>query len=229
MKHNILNQYKINQYKINQYKINKYCLALTLLFLAGCVWWWWKKTQTIVEGIDIKFDETDRKVIISGDPCNSNFFLKNDYAEDICTKYTGDYATITEKCKGLSASSCVLTDCCNLINGNKCVAGTATGPVYNEPYNFYNYKTDCYGRCDVNDQFACSRFADNNTHISKGCILKMFNDAGCPNKTPSFLTDDIVNTVSNSSKLYLKGEVQKLVDSIKDSTNIQPFNLCYGN
>lgn len=141
----------------------------------------------------------------------------------------GDYETINEKCKGLSASNCTLTDCCNLINGSKCVAGTETGPIYTDPYEFYNYKTDCYGRCDENNQFACSRFADNSTHLSKGCLLKLFNDAGCPNKTPLFLTDEIVGILSNSSKSYLKGKIQALADKIKDSNDIQSYNLCYGN
>jgi hypothetical protein len=174
---------------------------------------------------------------IIGDDCNRNAFLKSDYAEDICTKYIGDYETINEKCQGVPVASCGYLSCCALLNGNKCVAGTANGPVYSTyngktvDYDYYIYKNQCYGNCDLrnSNSTACGRYANNSTNVSKDCILKLFNDAGCPNLKPSFLTDKVVRDYSQSSKLYIQTEMKNYVESIKDAPDSKSENICYGS
>ena len=57
-------------------------------------------------------------------------------------------------CNKLTKGNCQSSDCCVFLNGKKCVAGNANGPVYRSNDNGdkidvdnYYFKSKCYGKC----------------------------------------------------------------------------------
>lgn len=57
-------------------------------------------------------------------------------------------------CGKLTKENCQVSDCCVFLNGKKCVAGNAHGPVYRSDdeknkinVDNYYYKKKCYGNC----------------------------------------------------------------------------------
>jgi uncharacterized protein YhhL (DUF1145 family) len=73
------------------------------------------------------------------------------YVETLCN---GRPEEIEKKCKKLTNSNCKLTKCCVLLNNNKCVSGSETGPTFltdknNNKIEFdsYIYDSKCYGKC----------------------------------------------------------------------------------
>jgi len=162
-------------------------------------------------------------ILTSG--CSLKSIVKSQYEEDICTTYAGEYPTIDAKCKALSNDNCNLPACCVLINGTKCVAGTANGPTFltdqgNEiDYKYYLYRNKCYGAgCDEASNGylqKCGKYAKNSTGVSKECMIEMFNQAGCPNKTPTFvINDDYVYNNSKSSKEYIETDIKAITKSL---------------
>jgi hypothetical protein len=59
------------------------------------------------------------------------------------------------KCNALDKNVCASTDCCVLLGGEKCVAGTQSGPSIKSNYSdltiinrdYYYYHGECYGHC----------------------------------------------------------------------------------
>lgn len=100
-----------------------------------------------------------------------NDFLNSDLAQDFCktlknsnslnysnssnftTESVSQSNSLEYKCNNLTSSNCFSTDCCVLVNGNKCVAGSKNGPTYLTDENgtkknmdFYYYQGKCYGK-----------------------------------------------------------------------------------
>ena len=162
-------------------------------------------------------------IVTSG--CSTKSIVKSLYEEDICVTYAGDYPTLDTKCKALSNDNCNLPACCVLINGTKCVAGDANGPTYltdqgNEiDYKYYLHRNECYGAgCDEASNGylqKCGKYANNSTGISQGCMIEMFNKAGCPSKSPKFvINDDFAYYNSKSSKKYVETELTKIAKKL---------------
>jgi len=192
-------------------------------------------TVTAVKRPDVSFITTDN--------CSTQSLLTSDYKNDICSTYEGDYQSINQKCNALSNDNCNYVSCCVLLNGNKCVAGNANGPTYLTDqgnaidYNYYKYRGKVYPE-DYNFVPSkgyvkkCGKYANNSTHVSKECMIQMFNDAGCTNKTPTALINDIaVYEYSNYSKKYIQNDLENAVSRLKknaaggdDDSRI----LCYG-
>ena len=157
------------------------------------------------------------------DNCSKKSLLKSEYAEDICEKYMGDYQTINEKCRGLSDRSCTLTNCCVLMNGNKCVSGDKNGPnLITETdengnknqllYEYYIYQGQRFPELLPEDNFNnnCGKYADNSTNVSPECMIQLFNKAGCANENPAeIITEDYINQNSRSTKRYLRDDLTR--------------------
>ena len=160
----------------------------------------------------------DTSFIIT-DTCSSKSIINSDYSNDICKTYAGNYEEIDKKCQGLSPTNCAFSNCCVLLDDVKCVAGSISGPNFlTTDYEYYKYKSKCYGNCNSSSTYTknCGMYAGNSRNVSKSCIVQMFNDAGCPNKTPNdLINDDYVHKYSQSSKVYIKNELSKTVKSLK--------------
>ena len=175
--------------------------------------------DTITTGL-----KPDTSLIIS-DGCSTRSIVKSDFEEDICIKNAGDYQTLDVKCKALSNDNCSLPSCCVLINGTKCVAGDAKGPTYltdqgdEIDYNYYLHRNKCYG-AGCNDtssryQQKCGSYAANSTGISQECMIEMFNEAGCPNKSPTFIiNEDYAYNNSKSSKQYIEMDLKAIAKGL---------------
>lgn len=79
----------------------------------------------------------------------SDKFLKFDLADDFCKKFDGSSLELEKACDRLTPDNCNKTACCVFLNGKKCVAGTAKGPVFQTTpegaaipvdYYYYQYK-----------------------------------------------------------------------------------------
>ena len=85
---------------------------------------------------------------------DNSFFIGNSFSDVFCNKYTG--AQLENKCADLTEDNCNITDCCVFVNGVKCMAGSATGPKdtgsFKTDTDYYLYKYQCHGNCDVRRQ-----------------------------------------------------------------------------
>ena len=74
-----------------------------------------------------------------------------------CHFHQLDPAATESKCNSLDKNVCASTDCCVLLGGAKCVAGSKKGPYikshYSDPQlpkkDHYYFKGKCYGNCRV--------------------------------------------------------------------------------
>lgn len=66
--------------------------------------------------------------------------------DSFCNSYVGGVAT-NKGCEQLTGANCKKVGCCVYTNSNKCVAGSATGPIYpqTDQVDYYYYKNKCYG------------------------------------------------------------------------------------
>ena len=82
---------------------------------------------------------------------NNSFFMGNKFSDPFCAMYSGT-SKLNEQCSALTEDSCNLTDCCVYVNGTKCMAGNANGPIDNSNFkidaDYYLYKYQCYGNCN---------------------------------------------------------------------------------
>lgn len=173
-------------------------------------------------------DISNLEVEIINDNCSNRSLLKSDYKDDICEKYIGDYSTINEKCRGLNVNSCPLTKCCVLLNGNKCVAGNVKGPTYYTDkgieieFDYYEFRGQRYPELLSEEERnnKCAPYAENSTGISKDCMIQLFNKAGCSNENPDkIITDDFVNQNIKSTKRFIRNDLTKRVQILKNLAN----------
>lgn len=77
-----------------------------------------------------------------------------DFSPDtsFCNKYQRNPNSLEGACKKLTNENCKMSSCCVLVNGSKCSAGGASGPIYKtddkgQPMQLdnYYYKNKCYG------------------------------------------------------------------------------------
>ena len=82
----------------------------------------------------------------------SKDFINTDLAKDFCKSFQGSSNKLNEECSRLTKTNCKETTCCVLLNGEKCLAGSAKGPTFltdtssqNINIDFYYYQNKCYG------------------------------------------------------------------------------------
>jgi hypothetical protein len=173
-------------------------------------------------------DISNLEVEIVNDNCSKRSLLKSDYKDDICEKYIGDYSTINEKCRGLNMTTCPLTKCCVLLNGNKCVAGNVKGPTYYTDngieieFDYYEFRGKRYPELSSEEERnnKCAPYAENSTGISQDCMIQLFNKAGCSNDNPDkIITDAYVNNNIKSTKRFIRNDLTKRVQILKNLAN----------
>jgi hypothetical protein len=183
--------------------------------------------KTIPKIPDISFYMTDS--------CNKKSIVTSDYKDDFCK--SDDLAVIENKCSSLSKETCNIPTCCILINGTRCIAGDVKGPSFFTDHDFFYYRNKCYpeGGCDkpTGDYIKnCGKYAENSTNISKECVIQLFNDAGCSNKSPdALINDDTVYEYSSYEKQDIKSLITNAVNTIKDKIKQGDDDsrmLCYG-
>jgi hypothetical protein len=74
-------------------------------------------------------------------------------AESACDRFHDDPKKIDGWCQSLSKKGCVASSCCVLLNGNKCVGGSKSGPTFHTSngkdvdYDHYHHRDNCIGNC----------------------------------------------------------------------------------
>lgn len=78
----------------------------------------------------------------------------NKMEKGFCSSLIHDSHKRESGCNKLTKGNCQSSDCCVFLNGKKCVAGNANGPVYRSNDNGdkidvdnYYFKSKCYGKC----------------------------------------------------------------------------------
>jgi len=160
---------------------------------------------------------------------SKSFFIGSRFSDGFCKNNTNP-VELNNACSSLTAENCNLTDCCVLLQGNKCVAGNALGPtnIVDErgndiDYAYYSYKNQCYGSCGkglANAANPCSEYEITDTGLSERCIKRLWSQAGCPNG--AYITNDITNELKNNSKAAIQ---MKFKNARKDEPN---YDKCYG-
>ena len=86
---------------------------------------------------------------------SKSFFVGSKFSDGFC-KTNSNTVELNNACSTLTAENCNLTDCCVLLQGNKCVAGNENGPTYKTEktgdkinVDYYYYKNKCYGNCST--------------------------------------------------------------------------------
>ena len=137
----------------------------------------------------------------------------------------------------MSAENCKLTDCCILLNGTKCIAGNTSGPIFltedgvEVDQRYFFFKETCYGDCDTADSYAtaCGKYTPESTGISKECMIKIFNNYGCPNPNPDDLINDrMVKNYKKTSMRYVNDYIKTAVDVIYEVNSDASMDLCNG-
>ena len=173
-------------------------------------------------------DISNLELEIITDNCSQRSLLKSDYKDDICETYVGDYTTINEKCRGLNERTCPLTNCCVLLNGNKCVGGNNKGPTFytnngnDITFQYYEHRGKRYPEYDPTTESTnkCGKYANNSTGVSKDCMIQLFNEAGCLNKKPdTIITDEYVEKHIKSTKRYIRNDLMKKASLLKSSSD----------
>jgi len=76
-----------------------------------------------------------------------------DGSKNFCRENQADPVNMNTKCAILSNANCKMSECCALVNDDKCMAGDANGPVFKNdsdgksiPIDSYYYMNKCYGK-----------------------------------------------------------------------------------
>jgi hypothetical protein len=84
----------------------------------------------------------------------------------------------------------------------------------------------------------CDVFNNSSLGVSRACMLRMFNDAGCPNKKPSIINEEFVLNYSTLPKKNLKSAInvmtkghKNVADTGDDGSDAQlkSYSICYGS
>lgn len=79
---------------------------------------------------------------------DTSFFIGDTFGSAFCPINQENPTQLKNQCSLLTADSCNATDCCIWINGTKCVAGDASGPMEtNLDAKYYSHKYKCHGGC----------------------------------------------------------------------------------
>ena len=79
---------------------------------------------------------------------DTSFFTGVGFGSAFCGINNKNPTQLKSQCSLLTAENCNATDCCIWVNGTKCVAGDANGPMeMNLDAKYYSHKYQCYGDC----------------------------------------------------------------------------------
>ena len=160
---------------------------------------------------------------------DKTFFEGSRFSDGFCQTSggTNNPNDLNRKCGRLTHDNCTATDCCVLLNGKRCVAGNANGPLYlvdqnnnDIDYSYYSHKNECYGSCGGKGKSAnpCSIYKDSEANVSKDCLERLWKQTGCPRE---YITDAKQEELKDYSKLSIK-------NMFKEATLEQNFDKCYG-
>ena len=78
--------------------------------------------------------------------------------------------------------------------------------------------SDSKVKCNPDGNNPCDKYLSTSTGISKACMIKMYNDAGCRNSAPLLISDQFVSDNNDRTKDTIKDIITQEVKTIKSST-----------
>lgn len=78
--------------------------------------------------------------------------------------------------------------------------------------------SDSKVKCNPDGNNPCDKYLSTSTGISKACMIKMYNDAGCKNSAPLLISDQFVSDNNDRTKDTIKDIITQEVRTIKSST-----------
>lgn len=88
-------------------------------------------------------NEDDMKLDTTAEKCLDKTFLTGKtFSDGFCQSNYNSPLVMNQQCNRLTADNCNATACCILMDGNKCMAGSAAGPKFtpDRDYTYYMYK-----------------------------------------------------------------------------------------
>ena len=99
------------------------------------------------EGMQVNKEDKSSKKEVVGSLQNADPMTEMDtsYEDSFCNSMGDNAEKMGQRCKVLSKPNCQNVNCCVLLNGTKCVAGSKDGPLetvdLDEANDYYYYKT----------------------------------------------------------------------------------------
>jgi len=93
-------------------------------------------------------------------------------------------------------------------------------------------------KCKGDPSNPCDKYLSDSMSVSKECMIKMYNEVGCPNKAPPLITNQYVSDMNGFAKTAVQRAISEVVTSVKlsadsdpklDSTATANVPLCYGS
>jgi len=78
--------------------------------------------------------------------------------------------------------------------------------------------SDSKVKCNPDGNNPCDKYLSTSTGISKACMIKMYNDAGCKNSAPLLISDQFVSDNNDRTKDTIKDIITQEVTTIKSSS-----------
>ena len=160
---------------------------------------------------------------------SKTFFNGSKFSDGFCKKNTNT-VDLNNACSSLTSENCNLTDCCVLLQGNKCVAGNDLGPTIQVDtngrdidYAYYSYKNQCYGSCGkgiANAANPCASYEITDKGLSERCLKRLWSQGGCPNGT--YITPEVTTELKDYTKAAIQVKFKK---ALSDEPN---YAKCYG-
>jgi hypothetical protein len=85
-------------------------------------------------------------------------------------------------------------------------------------------------KCSADPNNPCDVYLNDSVGISKACMIRMYNDAGCPNNKPPLISSQFVAESQEKDKSALQKIISDRATFIKNSanTNASDIPICYG-
>lgn len=167
---------------------------------------------------------------------DTSFFTGVGFGSAFCGINNKNPTQLKSQCSLLTAENCNATDCCIWVNGTKCVAGDANGPMeMNLDAKYYSHKYQCYGDCassgtgggnygygsgatSPSSPSTLNVCDDNRKMVPNECITQYLTELKCsaaPFVKPPGVYPLIINNNSGEA-IYTAGEVD--LSQIRDGT-----------
>jgi hypothetical protein len=163
-----------------------------------------------------------------------------------CGKYAKNSTGVSQDCmvQMFNESGCTTPNPKHVVNSNYVYNNSKTSKQYIQRdlkriansllKDITQGNTDSRIKCSADPNNPCDQYLSKETNISKACMIKMVNDAGCPSTIPKMITNSFVNGNKDADKVILNKLIQSKTSEIKaaaDAPGADPSTIlsCYRN
>lgn len=164
--------------------------------------------------------------------------------QQICGKYADNSTNVSQDCmvQMFNKAGCTSPKPIFVINDDYVYNNSKSSKKYIQNDLIATAKTllseiskgnqDSRIKCSGDPSNPCDQFLSTDAGVSKACMVKMYNDAGCPNKVAPMITDDMVYNYRNTNKDNVKKIIKTATELLKNGADSgqtpSSIPLCYG-